>query len=515
MRHLFMTTVGAATTTATMAAAAAAALLLAGPLSAAAAMADSGTGSGSGTSLIGYNASALAIGAQFAFNLPNVLPLPNENLVEEDVPFARTNVGSGPVVDSLAAPYYPGDVAADLGSLLLTFGAPALPLNDPLLAESKFPTSPGYTAHATFGVAPAAATTLHPSVFSSTADSSALGGDATGTVNDLALDNLSDGVNKTLSAFDGALTSTALTRGLAGSLALTKEAAASLLDVGNVSATNSVSLGASTVTATSSTTAKAIDIAGMIDIDGLTSSATATSDGTTGTPAASLRLGEVTVDGMSAFIDATGVHINGTNTAAPGVTPAQLQQTVNATLAQDGISIRVLDPSLTSSGAEATADAGGLVIALTHQFDVPFIPGEPTIPVPELGNVGLPAGLYTASTSITLGSAVSSVNATATTPSLTTSTSASAASTLGSGFFPTSGLGATTTVPATGPGSTGITGSTGVAEAAPAPTAAADFPIRGIPPPLGWAITALLACLLAAYPLLLLARWQFVTGRRS
>ena len=36
------------------------------------------------------------------------MPLPNENLIEEDVPFARTNVAGGPVVDSVAAPYYPG-----------------------------------------------------------------------------------------------------------------------------------------------------------------------------------------------------------------------------------------------------------------------------------------------------------------------------------------------------------------------------------------------------------------------
>ena len=86
----------------------------------------------------------MAIGTQFAFNVPGVVPLPNQNLIEQDVPFARTTVGGGPVVDSSARPYYPGDIAANLGTLLETFGAPALPLNDPLLAESKFPLSPGY-----------------------------------------------------------------------------------------------------------------------------------------------------------------------------------------------------------------------------------------------------------------------------------------------------------------------------------------------------------------------------------
>ena len=42
---------------------------------------------------------------------------------------------------------------------------------------------------------------------------------------------------------------------------------------------------------------------------------------------------------------------------------------------------------------------------------MPFIPGEPTIPVPQLGNVGLPAGVYTATTSITFGLAQASVDA--------------------------------------------------------------------------------------------------------
>ncbi len=101
-----------------------------------------------------------------------------------------------------------------------------------------------------------------------------------------------------------------------------------------------------------------------------------------------------------------------------GITPAQLQQTVDTTLSQDGISIRTLDPKLTNTGASATADAGGLVISIAHQFDVPFIPGEPTIPIPELGNVGLPAGVYTATTSITFGLA----QAKATASGLTTNT---------------------------------------------------------------------------------------------
>ena len=156
-----------------------------------------GGGASADTSLVGYNASALAIGSQYAFNIPGLVPLPNENLIEEDVPFARTNVGAGPVVDSIGAPYYPGDIAANLGSLLLEFGAPSLPVNDPLLAESKYPASPGYTGSASFGVAPSQATPAEPSIYSSTSTASDSGGSAPGTVSDLSLANLAPATSVT------------------------------------------------------------------------------------------------------------------------------------------------------------------------------------------------------------------------------------------------------------------------------------------------------------------------------
>jgi hypothetical protein len=465
---------------------------------------------GTDTSLVGYNAGTLAIGAQFAFNIPGIVPLPNENLIEEDVPFARTNVGGGPVVDALGAPYYPGDIAADLGSLLAEFGAPPLPINDPLLAESKFPTSPGFPAHKTFGILPAAATALLPSIFSSTADSSNSGGDATATLTDLSLDNVS------------ALT--AITNGLKQVVGGKSSApAASLVDVGNISASNSVALKSSAITSTSNSDVTAIDVAGLIDISGLTSTASATSDGTTGTPTASLHLGQVTVDGQQAYIDDTGVHIPSSNPSASGITPKQLQQTVDLTLAQDGVSIRVLDPKLTTNGAAASADAGGLVITISHQLDVPFIPGEPTIPVPALGNVGLPAGVYTATTSISFGLAQANVAAsglvsqilptspeTTSTGVLGTGSLGLSPSTLGSTGF---GSGSVQSLAASGPGSAA---GSGVPQApAPPTTNATAFPIKGVPPPLGWAITGLVACVLFAYPMLLLARWQFVAGRRT
>ena len=474
-------------------------LLALPPLIGAVALGPLASSGGADTSLVGYNASALAIGAQFAFNVPGVVPLPNENLMEDDVPFARVTLGGGPVVDSIGAPYYPGDIAASLGTLLSTFGAPSLPLNDPLLAESKYPTSPGYPGSVTF---PKGTQPGQLPVAQSTATTSTDGGTASGTVTNLSLDNL--------------LTASKLP--LPG---IPSSSSGSVIDVGNISSTNNVVVGTSSITSTATSTLVGLDIAGMVDIAGLNSTAVAKSDGTTGTPTATVHLGDVTVDGTPAYIDNTGVHIAKNANPPVGITLAQLQQTVNATLGQDGINIRLLDPKQTSNGAQASADAGGLVISLTHQFAVPFIPGEPTLPIPELGNVGLPAGDYTMTTSITFGLAQASVNASAPLSTGTTGNTGGAASTS------SSTLGAVGTTGVTGNTGFGSSGTGGLAQSlgaptgpaggvpAPATTSATAFPINGIPPPLGWTVTALLACALLAYPLLVLARWQFAAaGRR-
>lgn len=474
---------------------------------------------GADSSIVGYNAGGLAIGAQFAFNVPNVVPLPGENLIEDDVPFARTNVGQGPVVDSIGAPYYPGDIAANLGSLLAEFGAPAafgpVGLNDTNLAHTQFPNSPSAPSQASFGVSPSTGTPANPSIFYSNSDATASGGDATGVLSDFALDNVGGAP-----AASSLLPSSSQTG-----------AAQSLVDVGNVSATDKVSLGDSSITSTATSQVNGIQIAGLVDIAGLTSTANATSDGTTGTPTASLHMGQVTVNGESAYIDNTGVHITSTSTPAAAVTPAQLQQTVDTTLSQDGISIRLLDPKLTNQGAQASADAGGLAVSISHQLDVPFIPGEPTLPVPELGNTGLPAGVYTVTTSMTFGLAQANVQAnvapatgnsgnTGAAPAASTSSSSAAGTTGNSGsagfesFGNTGNTGTfgTTSVQPTGPGSSATASLP--PQSLQAPSSATDFPIRGIPAPLGWVVVLLALSLIGAYPFLLLARWQFTPGRR-
>ncbi len=482
-----------------------------------------GGGAGADTSLVGYNASSLAIGSQYAFNVPGLVPLPNENLIEEDVPFARISVGDGPVVNSIAAPYYPGDIAANLGSLLLEFGAPNLPVNDPLLAESDYPSSANYSGSASFGVPPSQSSPANPSIYSSSSDATSSGGDATGTVSDLSLDNMAS-LSSVTSAASSALGSVT---GNSGGGSSTSQ---SLLDIGNISSSDNVTLGSTAITSTATSEVKSIDIAGLVDISDLTSTASATSDGTTGTPTSTVHLAQVTVDGESAYIDSTGVHIPSTDTPSASITPAQLQETVNATLSQDGISIQLLNPTNTSQGTQASANTGGLQISISHQFDVPFIPGEPTIPVPQLGNVGLPAGVYTATTSITFGLAEASVDASgvASGNSGNSGSASTTATTSAGGGSPVGTIGNTGNTGSFGTGSfdtgsvesLGVTGNSGSAGGGPTgstplPLTSTSFPIRGIPAPIGWTVTALLACILAAYPLLLLARWQFSGRRRT
>jgi len=464
---------------------------------------------GADSTIAGYNASALGIGAQFTWNVPGLVPLPGENLIEEDVPFARTNVGQGPVVDSIGAAYYPGDIAAGLGSLLVTFGAPpsASQLNDTNLAHTQYPNSPSAGSQASFGVSPSTGSPANPSIFYSTSHSTQSGGDATGVLTDFALSNVGGASSPT------------------SALPTSQTAAQSLVDVGNISANDKVSVTSSAITSTASSQVSAIDVAGMINIAGITSMANATSDGNTGTPTSTLHLGAVTVDGQPAYIDNTGVHITSSSSPASSITPAQLQETVDATLSQDGIAIRLVDPKLTNQGPEATADSGGLVVSISHQLDVPFIPGEPVLPVPELGNTGLPAGLYTVTTSMTFGLAQANVQAanvasnTGNTGAGTSvaATSASTTGNTGSGGFSTFGNSgntggfSTTSVQPTGPGSSAS--SSLPAQSLQAPSSAADFPIHGIPAPVGWVVVLLAFSLIGAYPFLLLARWQF-TGRR-
>jgi hypothetical protein len=490
---------------------------------------------GSGSQVVGYNVTAEGIGAQFGFDIPSVLPLPNTNLVEGDVPFARTTAQTGPVVDSIGAPYYPGDLLGNLGGLESEFLPPGLgpfgfcPIgstpspptctfpvagNYPLMARAEYPANSAYGTSAAFGPGAPPGSPVLPSGFAGAAQAGQTGGNGLGTVSDLVV---GPGMGP---------------------------GGAALLTVASEKATDAVNLGASTVSATASTVVKTISVVGMVDISEIDSEATSTSDGTTGTPTASLHIGQVTVAGQPAYIDNQGVHVAGNTATVPGApTPAQLQSSLDATLAQDGVSIRVLDPQQTTNAAEGIANSGGLVISISHDFNVPFVnpgatvgpvvnpvlnnlPGSPSaqpciptqeagqIPIPGiqgqtfLGNVCLPAGTYTAVTSITLG--LASTDATASVLQQLSVPSFPTLNTPGdNGLGTLGGNGLTDLTSTTNTGNLSGPGTGSQIASAPA-----RFPLRGIPAPLGWVIAGIILCVIFAYPMMLAARWQFLVGRR-
>ena len=469
-----------------------------------AAHADSGPGSsssaGSGSEVVGETVTAQAYPVQVGFDIPGLIPLPNENIIEADVPFSRTLVSSGPTVDSRAAPYYPGDILANLGGLESEFLPPQLPNTPwPFMADAQYPTTAAAPGSSTFGPTPPPGLPVSPMALSGVAHASETGGDAAGTVTDLV--------------FGPGMGS----------------GGAPMLEVASEAANDTVTIGSATVQASAASVLKSIEIAGMVDISELTSNATSSSDGTTGTPTAAVHIGSVTVDGQQAYIDNQGVHVVGNGSPNSGIpTVAQLQSSLNQTLSQDGVSIRLVDPKQTANGAEGIADTGGLVVSISHNFSVPFVNTgaltnnalQPCIPTQDvtgplgsqgLGNFCLPAGNYTAVTSITLGYANTDVNANVIQGlgglgtdlgGLGGSTLAGGAADAGLASLSQGSLGSVT-----GPGSTGSSQSLGR-------RSALRFPIRGIPAPVGWVVVGALLCVLFAYPMMLAARWQFLVGRR-
>ena len=466
----------------------------------------------------GYSADVQALGAQIAFNIPGVVPLPDQNLAEEDVPFTRTQVSAGPVVNALGAPYYPGDILANVGSLLAEFAPPGTPSfrNDPLLAMADYPPAPGHGQDASFGGTPPAGIPIAPNVFSALSHADGTGGRATATLTDVVMSAPSSATS--LIASLGAPQSAA--GSLAGVLGSVPSALGSAgVDVGSIQSTNAVAVTTSEVTATSGSILKSIDIAGVLDISQLTSSASSLSDGTTGTPSATLHLAGVTAEGQPAYIDQQGVHVSATSPST-GVTPAQAQQALDTTLAQDGITVRLADPVDKANGPEASADAGGLVVTLSHAFAVPYIPGEPPIPVPVLGNTNLPAGVYQAVTSVTLGAATTNASAAVALPfadsgGSTALGSPGASSPIDLGIPSMSGIGPTAAVAgATNPGGAGGAAPMSQALAAPPLAGASHRLPLGLPVPVAWVLAGLVLCVLVTYPMLLTVRWQFLGRSR-
>ena len=254
------------------------------PLFGAVALGPLAASGGADTSLLGYNASALAIGAQFAFNVPGVVPLPNENLIEDDVPFARVNWAAVRSSTPSGRPTTPATSrpAWARSSDVRRTRAPA---ERPAARREQVPDLTGLPRQRDLppGTRPGNCRSPRAPPRRSTG-----GGTASGTVTNLSLANLLN-LSK-LPVIGGILSSTS----------------GSPIDVGNISSTNNVVVGSSSITSTATSTLGAIDIAGLVDIAGLTSTAVGEVRRDDGDADGTVHLGTVTVDGRRPTSTATG-----------------------------------------------------------------------------------------------------------------------------------------------------------------------------------------------------------------
>ncbi|HVA73646.1 MAG TPA: hypothetical protein VNF71_03690 [Acidimicrobiales bacterium] len=435
-------------------------------------------------SLAGFNLGATSAVVQFELNSPGLLPLGDPtvgNIFSADVPLARTTASSGPQIDALGSPIYPGDPGAHAGTAIATFGGPSLP-NDPVLAEATYPPTPTTKTSESFSVPGVSNGAFSVGPASSQSQGSPTGASVDSTIGDI-------GIGPPVGS------------------------ATNLVHIQSAHATNAMQIGDSSVSSIATSVATGIDVAGQIQISSVEGTAGGTSDGNNGTPKAALTIGKVTVAGQPAYIDQDGVHLVGQNAGGPGVTVAN---GVLQNLANQGISVHTISPTEVTNGPVGSGDSGAVVVTLTTSTpDVPgagsLVPGAPPVPgapsIPLVINILIGNADATANASplpnFNFGSSDFG-NSVASTGSGTDTGSSGSGLTGASGIAPT--LSPTTvTIPPTGPGSS----------AQAARRFSAVLAGLGKPMSVGLIIGLLFLALCASGGMLGYARWQLIDGRRS
>jgi hypothetical protein len=115
-----------------------------------------------------------------------------------------------------------------------------------------------------------------------------------------------------------------------------------------------------------------LNLAGVLEIDQIVSTATAKSDGTTGSGDAKTTITGATVMGQGVTIDETGLHFGSTNKPVDAV----VQQVAKQALDSAGIKVFVGPATKEISGAGAVLGANSLVITITQNgYTVGFTVG--------------------------------------------------------------------------------------------------------------------------------------------
>jgi hypothetical protein len=133
-----------------------------------------------------------------------------------------------------------------------------------------------------------------------------------------------------------------------------------IIGIGNMSATSSSQAPAQAATSQASATDAGISIlGGFITIGSVTSTATATSDGTTGKVTGTTQVQNMDIAGEQVSVDANGISAAGQST--PLAIPIS---TINGDLSQLGISISLTNPTDTVNGPSAARTLDGLKISI-------------------------------------------------------------------------------------------------------------------------------------------------------
>jgi len=457
--------------------------------------------------LAGFTLQAQSAAIRVTFNIPGLVPITHP-LMEVNVPYADTTASSGPTVEALGSPLYPGYPAANLGSEIPEFSsqAPSNIPNYPVVAQADYPPSAHHGASATFPP----------------------GGEPTAS---------SSGPNASVGTVDATATATSATvKATAAKLGFGLPAQSQgLFEVASFDAGNQVGYGGSTVDAVATSSVGNITVAGIVHIGGIESLAGVSSDGSSAKPVASLRIGSVTVDGEKAYVDQYGVHVVGQSPLPAGApTPAEVSSVLDHTLEQDQVSMRVI-PAKTSTDpttGAVTATSGALEITIDRSIPLPPT-GLPPIPFPGLGNFSPGTSLPTVTT-IVIGEATATVDASAM-PAFGSSANSGEFGSGGFGSAPAGGAyGSSSTgfsssamggssptsfqASVTGPGSSATAAlaapsSGGGSMLTASPAGSRKAPPLGFPVPVGWVVTGVLGSIVLSGPLLFYSRWQLLVGR--
>jgi len=290
---------------------------------------------GADSTLGGFTVSGLAEAVTAQYEQPN-FPLPATPSLEFDEGYAATTDNFGPTGTATASSLYPGQVVANAGPelALLVPGAPLPPAPVwPVKATSEYPQAPN------------SGSTDQPGV-NMDASSTTNGNTASATLGDDAATAGSNGADPTLQAPSSS------GNPLAGSSAI--------FGIGDMSATSSSLAPSTSANAQSSATDTGISIlGGFITIGSVTSTATATSDGTTGKVTGSTAVQNMDIAGEQVTVDANGISAAGQSTPAP--LPIA---TLNSDLGDLGISLSVTNATDKVSGPSASRTLDGLKISI-------------------------------------------------------------------------------------------------------------------------------------------------------